>query len=178
MAADLESLMVNIPDFPKPGVIFRDITPIFDNAEGLKTMVDVLAQRYAGKGITKIVGAESRGFMVGAPLAYAMGVGFVPTRKPGKLPRAVLREAYTLEYGTDELQIHADALNADDVCLLVDDLLATGGTAAAQVRLVKQAGAQIAGVAFLMELTDLGGRSKVAAETDVEVFSILQATEE
>ncbi|MDO4502788.1 MAG: adenine phosphoribosyltransferase [Coriobacteriia bacterium] len=178
MATNLEDLIVNIPDFPKPGIIFRDITPVFGSADGLKAMTDLLAQKYADRGITKIVGAESRGFMVGAPLAYAMGVGFVPARKPGKLPRAVLRETYELEYGTDELQIHTDALTADDVVLLIDDLLATGGTAAAQARLVQQTGAKIAGVAFLMELTDLGGRAKLEEVTDAEIYSILQATEE
>lgn len=178
MPANLEELIVNIPDFPKPGIIFRDVTPVFGSAEGLKAMTDLLAQRYSGRGITKVVGAESRGFMVGAPLAYALGVGFVPARKPGKLPREVLSESYELEYGTDELQIHTDALTSEDVVLLVDDLLATGGTAAAQARLVQQTGARIAGVAFLIELTDLGGRTKIKQATDAEIYSILQATEE
>lgn len=178
MTTCLENLVVNIPDFPKPGIIFRDVTPVFGSAQGLRELTDQLAQRFADCGITKIVGAESRGFMVGAPLAYAMGVGFVPARKPGKLPREVFSQGYDLEYGTDELQIHTDSLTSEDVVLLVDDLLATGGTAAAQAQLVQQTGARIAGVAFLIELTDLGGRAKIQQATNAPIVSLLQATEE
>lgn len=171
---DFESLIVDIPDYPEPGVIFKDITPLLGSPEGFAAIVDSIAGHFAGKGVTKVIGAEARGFMVGAPVAYKLGAGFVPARKPGKLPREAMSESYSLEYGTNELQIHTDALTKDDVVLLIDDLVATGGTAAAQVRLVKRVGASLAGLGFLMELTFLNPRDEIAKETDAEVFSLVQ----
>ena len=123
-----EELIVDIPNYPKPGVVFKDLTPAFADADAFAAMVDDLAAHFADRGITKVVGAEARGFIVGAAVALRLGAGFVPCRKPGKLPRTVLRESYALEYGTDVLEIHADALTSDDVVLIVDDLVATGGT--------------------------------------------------
>ena len=132
-----EELIVDIPNYPKPGVVFKDLTPAFADADAFAAMVDDLAAHFADRGITKVVGAEARGFIVGAAVALRLGAGFVPCRKPGKLPRTVLRESYALEYGTDVLEIHADALTSDDVVLIVDDLVATGGTTTAMVRLVR-----------------------------------------
>ena len=133
-AFDFESLITDIPDHPEPGVVFKDITTLLKDPDGFAAVIDGIADHFAGRGITKVVGAEARGFMIGAPVAYRLHAGFVPARKPGKLPREVVSESYALEYGTDELQIHADAISADDVVLLVDDLVATGGTAVAQVK--------------------------------------------
>ena len=141
--------------------------------EALAAMVDDLAAHFADRGITKVVGAEARGFIVGAAVALRLGAGFVPCRKPGKLPRMVLRESYALEYGTDVLEIHADALTSDDVVLIVDDLVATGGTTTAMVRLVRASGARLAGLGFVMELAFLNPRAAIAAETDAEVFSLV-----
>ncbi|WP_165171487.1 adenine phosphoribosyltransferase [Adlercreutzia sp. ZJ242] len=171
---DFESLIISIPDHPEPGVVFKDITPLLADAEGFAAVVDAIAGHFADHGITKVVCAEARGFMVGAPVARALGAGFVPARKPGKLPRESLCEAFELEYGTDELHIHTDALTADDVVLIVDDLVATGGTANAQVRLIERFGAQLAGMGFLMELAFLNPRETIATATDVEVFSLVQ----
>ena len=166
-----EELIVDIPNYPKPGVVFKDLTPAF--ADAFAAMVDDLAAHFADRGITKVVGAEARGFIVGAAVALRLGAGFVPCRKPGKLPRTVLRESYALEYGTDVLEIHADALTSDDVVLIVDDLVATGGTTTAMVRLVRASGARLAGLGFVMELAFLNPRAAIAAETDAEVFSLV-----
>lgn len=125
---DFESHIVDIPDYPEPGVVFKDITPLFGNPEALKAMVDALAEHFADMGITKVVGPEARGFMVGVPVAVALGAGFVPARKPGKLPRKTVSESYELEYGTDSIEIHADAISSKDTVLILDDLVATGGT--------------------------------------------------
>lgn len=125
---DFESQIVDIPDYPEPGVIFKDITPLFGNPEALKAMTDALAEHFAGMGITKVVGPEARGFMVGVPVAVALGAGFVPARKPGKLPRETVSQSYELEYGTDSIEIHADAISSKDTVLILDDLVATGGT--------------------------------------------------
>ncbi len=171
---DFESLIVDIPDYPEPGVVFKDITPLLADPAGFAAVVEGIAGHFGGCGVTKVVGAEARGFMVGAPVARALGAGFVPARKPGKLPRAALSETFALEYGTDELQIHEDALTPDDVVLVVDDLVATGGTAAAQARLVRRFGARLAGMGFLMELAFLHPREFLAKETDVEVFSLVK----
>ena len=140
-----EELIVDTPNYPKPGVVFKDLTPAFADADAFAAMVDDLAAHFADRGITKVVGAEARGFIVGAAVALRLGAGFVPCRKPGKLPRTVLRESYALEYGTDVLEIHADALTSDDVVLIVDDLVATGGTTTAMVRLVRASGARAGG---------------------------------
>lgn len=171
---DFESYITDIPDYPKPGVVFKDITTLFKEPEAFTAAVDALAEHFEGKGITKVVGAEARGFMVGAPVAYRLGAGFVPARKPGKLPREVRSESYELEYGADSLEIHLDALSEDDVVLIVDDLVATGGTAAAQARLVEAAGAKVAGFAFLLELAFLNPREAIVRGSDAEVFSLVQ----
>ena len=159
-----EELIVDIPNYPKPGVVFKDLTPAFADADAFAAMVDDLAAHFADRGITKVVGAA---------VALRLGAGFVPCRKPGKLPRTVLRESYALEYGTDVLEIHADALTSDDVVLIVDDLVATGGTTTAMVRLVRASGARLAGLGFVMELAFLNPRAAIAAETDAEVFSLV-----
>ena len=135
---------------------------------------DAIADHFEGKGITKVVGAEARGFMLGAPVAYRLHAGFVPARKPGKLPREVRSESYELEYGTDSLEIHLDALDENDVVLVVDDLVATGGTAAAQARLVEAAGAKVEGFAFLLELAFLEPRKALAEANEAEVYSLVQ----
>jgi len=174
---DYEKLIESIPDYPKPGVVFKDITPLLADAEGFAAVVHDLAEPFRTAGVTKVVGAEARGFMIGAPVALELGAGFVPARKPGKLPRLTRQQEYDLEYGTDTIEVHDDALTADDVVLIVDDLVATGGTAAAQVKLVESFGAKLAGLAFLMELIDLEPRKLIAEATDVEVFSLVQVHE-
>lgn len=171
---DFESLIIDLPDYPEPGVVFKDITPLLADAEGFAAVIDALSEHFADRGITKVVCAEARGFMVGAPVARALGAGFVPARKPGKLPRGTISEEFELEYGTDELHIHVDALSPDDVVLIIDDLVATGGTANAQVHLVERIGAKLAGMGFLMELAFLNPREAIAKETDAEVFSLVQ----
>lgn len=172
---DFESRIVDIPDYPEPGVVFKDITPLFDDAEALRAVVDEIAKHFEGRGITKVVGAEARGFLVGVPVAYRLGCGFVPARKPGKLPREVYSQTYSLEYGTDELQIHRDALTSDDRVLIVDDLIATGGTAVATARLVEQAGASVEGFAFILELAFLKPRQIMADEgLDQEMLTLVK----
>ena len=171
---DLESRIVDIPDYPEPGVVFKDITPLFDDAQALHAVIDTIADHFAGTGITKVVGAEARGFLVGVPVAYKLGCGFVPARKPGKLPREVYSESYSLEYGTDELQIHRDALTSDDRVLIVDDLVATGGTAVATARLVEQSGAKVAGFSFILELSFLNPRDVIAADYSQEVYTLVK----
>lgn len=171
---DFESLIYDIPDYPEPGVIFKDITPLFASPEGLAAVVDSIADHFAGRGITKIVGAEARGFLLGAPVALRMGCGFVPARKPGKLPREVYSEQYALEYGTDELQIHKDALTADDKVLIIDDLIATGGTTVACAKLVEKTGATVEGFGFILELAFLKPREIVGAEFDQEIFTLVK----
>ena len=168
---DYESLIISLPNYPQEGVMFKDVTPVFADPQAFAALVDEVCDAFKDAGITKVVGAEARGFMLGAPVALKMGVGFVPARKPGKLPRSTISESYGLEYGTDELHIHTDALNEDDVVLLVDDLVASGGTAIAQVHLIEKCGAKVAGLAFLMELAYLNPRENIAKETDAPVFS-------
>jgi adenine phosphoribosyltransferase len=153
------SLIVDVQDFPQPGILFRDVTPLLESGAGLRTAVDALARAFTN--IDIVAGIESRGFIFGAPVAYALGVGMVPVRKPGKLPRATASADYALEYGTNTLQVHRDAVTPGQRVLIVDDVLATGGTAAATVSLIEELGAEVAGVAVLIELTALGGRSKV-----------------
>lgn len=173
-SVDYESLIVSIPDYPEPGVIFKDITPLFADAQGMAAAIDDIADYFINKGITKVVGAEARGFLVGAPVAYRLNAGFVPARKPGKLPREVYSQTYALEYGTDELQIHKDALTPDDRVLIVDDLVATGGTAVATAELVEKSGAKVAGFSFMLELTYLHPREEIAKKYDEEVFTLIQ----
>jgi adenine phosphoribosyltransferase len=152
-------LIVDVPDFPQPGILFRDVTPLLESAEGLRTAVDALAGAFSN--IDIVAGIESRGFIFGAPVAYALGVGMVPVRKPGKLPRATASVDYALEYGTNTLQLHRDAVSPGQRVLIVDDVLATGGTAAATAALIEELGAEVAGIAVLIELTALGGRQKL-----------------
>lgn len=172
---DYESRIVSIPDYPEKGVIFKDITPLFADGEALAALVDEIADHFAGKGITKVVGSEARGFLVGAPVAYKLGVGFIPARKPGKLPREVYSQSYSLEYGTDELQIHKDALEPSDVVLVVDDLVATAGTSVATAKLVEQTGAKVAGFSFILELAFLNPCDEIAKDYgDVDVFSLVK----
>ncbi len=174
MAYDFESKIVSIPDYPTPGVIFKDVTTLFKDGEAFAALVDEIADTFQDKGITKVIGAEARGFMLGAPVAYRLKAGFVPARKPGKLPRAAISESYELEYGSASLEIHEDALDKDDVVLIVDDLVATGGTAVAQIKLAERLGARVEGLAFLMELEFLNPREAIAKATDAEVFSAIK----
>lgn len=161
-----------IPDFPKPGILFYDVTTLFKNPECLQGMLDELYEMYKDRGITKVVGIESRGFILGAALAARLRAGFVMARKPGKLPAEVLEETYEKEYGTDTIQIHKDAIEEGDVVLLHDDLLATGGTMAATYRLVMQCQPKEAFVNFVIELKDLNGRK--AFDENVEVTTLLE----
>ena len=167
---DIKTLIRDIPDFPKPGILFKDITPLLQNAAGLKATLDALAKPFEGKGITAVAGMESRGFIFGVPVAERLGVGFVPVRKPGKLPSDTVSEEFTLEYGTDTLEIHADALQPGDRVLIIDDLLATGGTARATINLIRKLGAEVAGVGFVIELAFLDGK---AALGDTPVHSLI-----
>ena len=170
---DFESLITSIPDYPEQGVIFKDITTLLKDPEGFKAAIDEIVEQFKDAGATKVVGAEARGFIVGAPVAYALGAGFVPARKPGKLPREAYSEDYELEYGTATLEIHTDALSADDRVLIVDDLAATGGTVAAQVKLVQKFGAQVVGMGFLMQLDFLNPEKKISEVTDAPMFSVV-----
>ena len=155
---EIETLIRAIPDFPIPGILFRDITPLLKDKQGFRRAVDLFVERFSGRGIDYVVGIEARGYILGAPIAYAIGAGFIPVRKPGKLPHEKLSEEYALEYGTNSLEIHADAVGKGDRVLVVDDLLATGGTAAATARLLERLGADVDAFAFLVELTQLRGR--------------------
>lgn len=170
---DLKSLIRDIPDFPKPGIVFRDITTLLSNPEGLRYTVDILAQNCKDAGITAdyVVGIESRGFIFGTPLAYQLGAGFIPVRKPGKLPAAVQGVEYQLEYGTDRVEMHQDAFHPGSRVLIVDDLMATGGTAAATAQLVQQAGGELVGFSFIIELRELGGRQKLP---DVPMMTLIE----
>lgn len=166
---DVTTLIRSIPDFPIPGILFRDITPLLKDKAGFKAAVDLFVDRYKGKGIDYVVGIEARGYMLGAPLAYAIGAGFVPVRKPGKLPGTKFTEEYALEYGTNSLEIHDDAVGHGQRVLIVDDLLATGGTANATRRLLERLGAKIEGFAFLIELEALEGREQLRG-IDITTF--------
>ena len=159
-----------IPDFPIPGILFYDVTTLFKNAECLNEMLDTLYEIYKDKGITKVVGIESRGFILGGALAARLGVGFVMARKPGKLPADTIEETYAKEYGTDSIQIHKDAINEDDIVLLHDDLLATGGTMAATHRLVQKCGAKKTYINFVIELEELNGRKAFPADVEVDTL--------
>jgi adenine phosphoribosyltransferase len=158
---EIEAFIRAIPDFPIPGILFRDITPLLKDKQGFRAAIDLFVDRFSGRDIAHVVGIESRGYIFGAPLAYAIGAGFIPVRKPGKLPYEKLSEEYALEYGTNSLEIHADALRPGERVVVVDDLLATGGTAAATGRLLERLGAHVDAFAFLIELTGLEGRKKL-----------------
>lgn len=169
---DLKSLIRTIPDYPKPGILFRDITTLIEHPQGFKESVEQLAQGYRDKGITHVAGIEARGFIFGAGVAIALGVGFVPIRKRGKLPGATIGQNYTLEYGVDTIEIHADVLTNVHKVLLIDDLVATGGTAVAAVGLLRRTGAVVEDAAFVIDLVDLGGASKLR-ELGVKVHSLM-----
>ena len=159
--AELKNLCRNVPDFPKKGILFRDITTLIQRGDKFQEVIDTIGARYEGKGVDIVVGVESRGFIFGAPLAYKLGAGFVPVRKKGKLPWRTYQATYDLEYGTETLEIHQDAIKPGQRVVVVDDLIATGGTACAMIDLVEKLGGKIEEVAFLIELTDLKGRDKV-----------------
>ncbi|MBN2369057.1 MAG: adenine phosphoribosyltransferase [Vicinamibacteria bacterium] len=167
----LKGKIRNVPDFPKKGVVFRDLTTLFKDAPAFRLAVDLLAEMCAKRDVDKVVAAESRGFILGSLIADRLGVGFVPVRKPGKLPARTRRIAYALEYGEDALEIHDDALDAGERALVVDDVIATGGTAHAAGALVEKIGGRIAAYAFLVELTALGGREKLAG---FDVLSLIR----
>jgi adenine phosphoribosyltransferase len=168
---DLDRLIRDIPDFPKKGILFKDITPLVGSPEGMRETLERFRSEYAGKGVELVVGIESRGFIFGGALACLLDAGFVPVRKPGKLPASTLREEYELEYGTDAVEIHQDAIQPGQKVLVIDDLMATGGTLAATCALVKKLGGEIVGVATLIELAFLNGRSKLG---DLPYFTILR----
>lgn len=167
----LEDWIRDIPDFPQKGVLFKDITPMLQDGVAFRTALERLAAHYAGAGIQTVVGVESRGFIFGAPLAYLLHCGFVPVRKFGKLPASTVNVEYTLEYGTNIVEIHTDAIKPGERVLIVDDLLATGGTVSATVELVEKLGGHIAGIAFLVELLGLHGRDHLK---DHDVFALIQ----
>lgn len=172
MNRHLASLVRTIPDYPLPGILFRDITTLLRDPAGFREVIELLADRYRGQGITQVAGIEARGFILGGAVASAIGAGFVPVRKQGKLPAAVLAQEYTLEYGTDRVEIHADAVGAFDRVLVIDDLIATGGTALAAIALIRQAGATVAASCYVIELPDLGGAERVRA-AGVDAFALL-----
>ena len=167
---DYKKIIRDVPDYPKPGILFKDLTTLWQDSAAFKESIEQLARQYVGKGIRKVVGAESRGFIVGAVAAYILGVGFVPVRKKGKLPAPVISEKYALEYGEAEIEIHKDAIEKGEKVLIVDDLLATGGTCGAIVKLVEKLGGEVVGAAFLVELEFLKGREKI----EVPVFSLIK----
>jgi adenine phosphoribosyltransferase len=168
---DLKTHIRDIPDFPKPGILFRDITPLLGNPAAMQYSIDAFAEQVSEYRPDYIVGIESRGFIFGMPLAYKMGLGFAPVRKPGKLPAAVHTASYALEYGNDTIELHQDAFTPGSRVLIIDDLIATGGTAAATAELIEQTGCTVAGFGFVIELVGLGGRTKLP---DVPVSVLLQ----
>ncbi|MGB0893615.1 MAG: adenine phosphoribosyltransferase [Parashewanella sp.] len=160
-----------IPDYPKAGIMFRDVTSLMEDAKAYQATIALLVEKYKGMGFTKVVGTEARGFLFGAPLALELGIGFIPVRKPGKLPRATISQDYELEYGTDTLEIHTDAIVEGDNVLVIDDLLATGGTIEATVKLIRQLGGEAKHAAFVISLPDLGGEARLKA-LDLEIYKL------
>ena len=172
--AGVKATIVEIPDHPQPGVNFKDVTPLFANAPAFKYVVDAIDERFSGERITAVVGIEARGFILGAALAQKMSVGFVPVRKLGKLPRETFRSDYVLEYGSDSIEIHTDSLTDSDCVLVVDDVLATGGTLGATIDVIEQTGANVKGVAVLLDLDFLDGSTKLKAEhPNVHLLTVL-----
>lgn len=167
----LKALIREVPDWPRPGILFYDITTLLKDKVGFRQLIDALADHYAGQVLDRVLGIEARGFIFGPALAYRLGTGFVPVRKPSKLPAETARVTYELEYGTDALEIHRDAIRPGDRVLIVDDLLATGGTAGACARLARELGATVVGAAFVVELEFLGGRAKLDG---IDIFSLLK----
>ncbi|MGP3969123.1 adenine phosphoribosyltransferase [Streptomyces sp. 6N223] len=169
----LLSRIRDVPDYPKPGILFKDITPLLADPEAFTALTEALAGFCLAQGATKVVGLEARGFILAAPVAVRAGIGFVPVRKAGKLPGATLSQAYELEYGSAEIEIHAEDLEPSDRVLVIDDVLATGGTAEASLRLIRRSGARVAGLAVLMELAFLAGRDRVVAALDGAPYQAL-----
>lgn len=169
---DLKSLVRTIPDYPKKGILFRDITTLIEHPQGFRESIEQITATHRGAGITHVAGIEARGFIFGAGVAISLGVGFVPIRKKGKLPGETIGQNYALEYGVDTIEIHADVLGAGDKVLLVDDLIATGGTAIAAVGLLRRTGAVVDNAAFVIDLPDLGGAEKLRAE-HVAIHSLI-----
>ena len=167
------TLVRDVPDFPRPGILFKDITPLIGDGESFRQVIGLLVNRYRGQQIDRVVGVESRGFIFACPLAYELGAGFVPVRKPGKLPADVLKTEYELEYGSNTLEVHRDAITPGQSVLVVDDVLATGGSAEATVRLVEQLGGVVTGIAVVIELSFLKGRERLARVGNHELFSLL-----
>jgi len=170
---DIKSYIRTIPDYPKEGIMFRDITSLLQNATGLKLAINQLTERYKNFQIDKVVGIEARGFIIGTPLAINLGVGFVPIRKKGKLPYMTISEEYELEYGTDQIEIHTDAINKGEKILLVDDLIATGGTAEAAIKLITKMDGEIVENCFIIDLPDIGGRKKLESMNQ-KVFTLCE----
>lgn len=169
---DIKDAIRGIPDFPKPGILFRDITTLLGDARAFRTTVDLLVQPYAGRRIDKVAGIEARGFILGGAIAHQLSIGFVPVRKKGKLPWKTISQDYALEYGTDTVEMHEDAVKPGETVLIVDDLIATGGTAEAAVKLVRQAGGQVIGCSFIVDLPEIGGRKRLEA-LGVEVLALV-----
>ena len=170
---EISKLIRSIPDYPRPGVIFRDITTLLQHPAGFRHAIDALVQPFAGAGITRVAGIEARGFILGGAVAHQLSVGFVPIRKKGKLPWQTLSVEYELEYGTDEVEIHLDGLTSEDRVLVVDDLIATGGTACAAIQLIREAGGEVTGASFVIDLPNLGGRKKLE-QIDVSVRTLVE----
>ena len=170
---DLKSLIRDIPDFPKPGIMFRDITTLLRDAQGLRYTIDLFTQKCIDNGMSAdfVVGMESRGFIFGTPLAYKLGAGFIPVRKKGKLPAEIYAIEYALEYGTDTLEVHQDALQPGSRVIIADDLIATGGTASATAELIQKVGCELVGFAFIIELQELQGRKKLP---DVPIITLME----
>ena len=171
---DFASYIADIPDYPEPGVVFKDITPLFADATAMRETVKALADHFRDAGVTKVVGPEARGFMIGVPVALELGAGFIPARKPGKLPRETYSVSYELEYGSDTLEIHKDAIRPGDRVLIVDDLIATGGTAAATGKLVQEIGGVLVGYGCILELAFLNPRPTLLASGEQELYSLVQ----
>jgi adenine phosphoribosyltransferase len=169
-ASEQRDCVRDIPDFPKPGVIYKDITPLLSNAEALRSTIDLIAAHFDSSSVDRVLGVEARGFIIAAPIAYRFGSAFVPVRKAGKLPWEIEREEYELEYGTDLLEIHRDAVAPGDRVVIIDDVLATGGTAGATIRLVEKLGGTVIGLGFVIELGFLHGREKL---TGYDVLSLV-----
>lgn len=174
---DYQKLIKDIPDYPTPGVVFKDVTPIMADPSGFAAVVDELSNHFLGKNVNKVIGAEARGFLVGAPVAYRLGAGFIAARKPGKLPREVYSESYELEYGKEELQIHKDAIQPGDRCLVVDDLVATGGTAVACAKLIEKSQGELVGFGFLMQLDFLHPEEIIRKHYDQDIFSLIHVAD-
>jgi adenine phosphoribosyltransferase len=173
IASELAASIRSIPDYPKPGIIFRDITTLLGNPRAFRRAIDELVQPYAGLKVDKIAGMEARGFILGGAVAHQLSAGFVPIRKKGKLPHETVRIAYSLEYGVDEMEMHRDAVKPGEKVILVDDLIATGGTAVGATKLLRQIGAEVVGACFVIDLPDLGGRKKLE-ELGVDVHTLVE----